>query len=148
MTSYIINQLSNKNAGDAREWALCDYYKVNRSAHNSLPYDKDSDLNTTDGKHISIKSSGFTLMSGSLCEGLTEFDEIWTLYETKTHSNTFAYITSDFTVYEMNLNEFKKFVYNFCGLERESEKNGGTMKIRCKKESKKMLRWFNNQLPA
>ena len=148
MTSYIINPIVAKNAGDAREWALCEYYNMERTAHNSESYDKNSDLNTADGKHISIKSNAFTLMSGSLCNGLTDFDEIWNLYEKNVHSDTFAYITADFTVYEMNLNEFKNFVYNFCGLERESEKNGGAMKIRCKKESKKMLRWFNNQLPA
>lgn len=148
MTSYIINQMSNKNAGDAREWALCDYYNVERTAHNSLSYDKDSDLNTTDGKHISIKSSGFTLMSGNLCEGLTNFDEIWNLYARKTHSNTFAYVTEDFTVYEMNLDEFRTFVYSFCSCEKESSKNGGMTKIRCRKESKKMLRWLTNQIPA
>lgn len=146
MTSYIINQIENKNAGDAREWALCEYYNVERATHDALPYDKGSDLNTTDGKHISIKSSGFTLMSGSLCEGLTDFDKIWNLYEHRTHSNTFAYITSDFTVYEMDMVEFKTFVYNFCGLEKESEKNGGVTKIRCRKESKKMIKWLNSQM--
>ena len=44
--------------------------------------------------------------------------------------------------YEMNLPEFKQFVYAFCHTERESEKNGGAMKIRCRKESKKMLAWL------
>ena len=148
MLCYKTKPIDAKTAGDAREWAVCIHYNVERSAHNSESYDKNSDLNTADGKHISIKSNAFTLMSGSLCNGLTDFDSIWNLYEKNVHSDTFAYVTADFTVYEMNLNEFKNFVYSFCGLERESEKNGGAMKIRCKKESKKMLRWFNNQLPA
>lgn len=148
MTAYTINIVTAKNAGDAREWALCEHYNVERSAHNSESYDKNSDLNTADGKHISIKSNAFTLMSGNLCNGLTNFDDIWNLYESKTHSNTFAYITLDFTVFEMTLKEFKSFVYSFCSLEKESSKNGGAMKIRCKKESKKMIRWLNAQLYA
>ena len=148
MTSYFapINS-SIKNNGIACEWAVCAHYGIERSTHDNSSYDKNSDLNVGD-KHISIKSNGFTLMSGSLCEGLTDFDEIWNLYESKTHSNTFAYMTSDSTVYEMNLIEFKSFVYNFCGLEKESEKNGGALKIRCRKESKKMTQWLRNQLPA
>ena len=118
MTSYLATINSSiKNNGIACEWAVCAHYGVERSTHDNSSYDKNSDLNVGD-KHISIKSNGFTLMSGSLCEGLTDFDEIWNLYERKTHSNTFAYMTSDSTVYEMNLVEFKSFVYNFCGLEK------------------------------
>ena len=141
MTTYTINRIDHRNAGIAREWALCAYYKVMRAAHDALAYDKGSDLDAA-GKHISIKASAFTLMAGSLCEGLTSFDAIWNLYAERVHSDTFAYITADFTVYEMTLAEFKTFVYTFCRLERESEKNGGALKIRCRKESGKMLRWL------
>lgn len=142
MTTYTINAIqTTNNAGIAREWALCHYYKVERTSHDHTAYDKDSDLNVGK-KHISIKASGFTLMSGGLCEGRETFDSIWELYESKVHSNTFAYITADYTVYEMNLKEFKKFVYKFCGLDRESSKNGGKVKIKARKESGKMLRWL------
>lgn len=144
MTTYTITPIDHKNAGIAREWALCAYYKLTRTAHDSLAYDKGSDLDTADGKHISIKASAFTLMAGCLCEGLTDFDSIWNLYAERVHSNIFAYITADFTVYEMNLDEFKRFVYAFAHTERESEKNGGQMKIRLRKESGKMLRWLAN----
>ena len=147
MTTYTIERIEHKNAGIAREWALCHYYKVERTAHDSLSYDKGSDLDAA-GKHISIKASAFTLMAGSLCEGIEDFDGIWNLYATRVHSDTFAYVTADFTVYEMNLDEFKKFVYAFAHTERESEKNGGALKIRLRKESGKMLKWLANMAAA
>lgn len=147
MTTYAIEKLNHKNAGIAREWALCRYYKVERTAHDSLAYDKGSDLDAA-GKHISIKASAFTLMSGALCEGIEDFDGIWSLYESRVHSDTFAYITADFTVYEMNITEFKLFVYTFAHTERESEKNGGQMKIRLRKESGKMLKWLADKAAA
>ena len=142
MTTYTIERIDHKNAGIAREWALCHYYGVERVAHDAGAYDKDSDLNAA-GKHISIKASAFTLMSGALCEGREDFDGIWNLYESRVHSDTFAYVTADFTVYEMTLEEFKVFVYTFAKTERESEKNGGAMKIRLRKESLKMLKWLS-----
>lgn len=130
-----------KNNGDRREWAVCAYEGVQRTKHDSIAYDKDSDVNAGE-RHISIKASKFTLMSGSLCEGRTSFDSIWELYAAKKHSNEWCYMTEDFTAYYMNLNEFKSFVYEFCGVEKESAKNGGAYKIRCKAESKRMLKWL------
>lgn len=150
MTTYTISRPTTaapKNEGIAREWALCAHYMVARTAHDAQPYDKASDLDAA-GKHISIKASAFTLMSGNLCEGIEDFDGIWNLYESRVHSDTFAYVTADMRVYEMNIREFKLFVYTFCKTERESEKNGGAMKIRCRKESGKMLKWLANMATA
>jgi len=130
-----------KNNGDRREWAVCAHMGVDRVHHDSGAYDRDSDVNVGN-LHISVKSSAFTLMSGALCEGLEDFDSIWALYKSKTHSNTFAYVDEDFNLYLMNMEEFEKFVYAFCKTERESEKNGGAMKIRCRKESQKMRDWL------
>ena len=141
MTTFQISAVEARNAGDAREWALCNYYGCERCKHDSLAYDKASDL-SVNGMDISIKASAITLMSGNLCNGLESFDDIWSLYAENVHSNTFAYITNDFTVYMMNLGEFERFVRTFCRTERESEKNGGAMKIRCRKESAKMLKWL------
>lgn len=141
MLTYTIESALHPNAGIAREWALCRHYMVERTSHDNLAYDKGSDLDVAD-KHISIKASAFTLMAGSLCEGRETFDGIWELYEERVHSNTFAYVTADYTVYEMNLTEFKQFVYQFAKTERESEKNGGQMKIRLRKETQKMLAWL------
>lgn len=136
-----LNSINSKNAGIAREWGLCAYYGIERTAHDSVSYDKGSDIKLSD-KAISVKASGFTLMSGSLCEGLSDFDAIWNLYASRVHSDTFAYVTEDGTTYEMNLNEFKEMVYTFCKTEKESAKNGGAIKIRCKKESAKMRAWL------
>ena len=136
-----LNSINSKNAGIVREWGLCAYYGIERTAHDSVSYDKGSDIELTD-KAISVKASGFTLMSGSLCEGLSDFDGIWNLYASRVHSDTFAYVTEDGTTYEMNLNEFKEMVYTFCKTEKESAKNGGATKIRCKKESAKMRAWL------
>ena len=148
MNTYAIDRIDHQNAGIAREWAMCRYHNVVRTVHDNLAYDKGSDLDTADGKHISIKASAFTLMAGSLCEGRDTFDGIWNLYAERVHSDTFAYITADFTVYEMGLDEFKSFVYAFGRLEAESEKNGGALKIRLRKESGKMLKWLADKAAA
>ncbi len=145
MTTYNFTPTTSKNHGIAIEWGVCSYYKIKRIAHDSNAYDKDSDINMGN-KHISIKSSKFTLMSGSLCENKTSFDEIWKLYESKVHSNTFVYGTKNGKAYEMNLQEFKQFVYTFCTLEKESAKNGSQVKIRCRAESKKMLQWLETRV--
>lgn len=130
-----------KNNGDAKEWAYCSYRGIERTTHDSKAYNVASDVEVGEEK-ISIKASKFSLMSGKLCNGLTEFNEIWTLYETNVHSNKFVYITEDFTAYEMTITEFKNFVFEFCKTEKESEKNGGAVKIRCKAESKKIIEWL------
>lgn len=142
MTTFTINHTSTaKNAGIAREHDLCAYMGINRVHHDSTDYRTSSDI-CAHGMNISVKASAFTLMSGNMCEGKTNFDDIWTLYKSTTHSNTFAYITEDYTVYMMNIAEFEQFVYMFGRTERESEKNGGAMKIRCRKETRKMVEWL------
>ena len=108
-----------KNNGIRREWAVCAYEGIERTKHDSTAYDKDSDVNAG-LRHISIKASKFSLMSGSLCEGRTEFDAIWELYATKKHSNEWCYMTEDFTAYYMTEDEFKTFVYTFCHVEKDS----------------------------
>ena len=129
MTTANLPRVSAKNEGDAREWSVCAFMGVKRTIHDSKAYDRDSDVVAGDMR-VSVKSSAFTLMSGALCNGLDTFDSIWNLYAERVHSNTFAYVTKDYTMYMMTLAEFKQFVYRFCKLERESEKNGGALKIR------------------
>ena len=135
----------SKNNGDNREFSLCAYENVARTTHDSADYRTTSDIVVGD-RHISVKASGFTLMSGNLCEGKTTFEGIWDVYEHNTHSNDFVYITVDFTAYYMTLVEFKQFVHMFGRVEREIEKNGGAMKIRSRKESKKMVEWLNAEV--
>jgi hypothetical protein len=143
MTSAILNPVSlSRNEGDNKEFSVCAYVGAERTKHDSKDFRTSSDIVVGD-RHISVKSSAFTLMSGNMCEGETTFDGIWNVYADNTHSNEFVYVAQNFIAYFMNLAEFKKFVYAFCRVERESEKNGGAMKIRCRKESKKMIEWLN-----
>lgn len=142
MTTYTINHIStSKNAGIAREHDLCAYMGIERTIHDSTDYRTSSDICLGE-RHISVKASAFTLMSGNMCEGEESFEGIWGVYKRNTHSNEWAYITEGYKVYEMNMDEFEQFVRTFAHTERESEKNGGAMKIRLRKESKKMLAWL------
>ena len=98
MKTYSIDHISDaRNAGIAREHDLCHYFGIERTAHDSSDYRSNSDINIGD-RHISVKASGFTLMSGNMCNGYDEFDDIWNLYKNTTHSNEFAYITEDYRV--------------------------------------------------
>lgn len=137
----------NKNEGINREWALCHYYGIERHTHDHQAYNVASDVEVGD-LQISAKASGFTLMSGSLCKGCKTFEGIWRRYYREVHSNTWAYITADWTCYLMDKKEFSKFVHTFCGLERESQKNGGGLKIKSRKESQKMVDWFEARCAA
>lgn len=142
MKTFQISHISPaKNKGIAREHDLCAHMGIDRTHHDSGAYDRGSDIELGD-MLISVKASGFTLMSGSLCEGRESYADIWDLYMERTHSNLWAYITADYQVYMMNRSEFTAFCETFCYVEKESQKNGGGMKIRCRKETKKMLGWL------
>lgn len=108
--------------------------------HDSRRWFAGSDV-TICGVGISIKADGFSLADARTNMGET-FDEKWSDYESRVHSTKFVYITAENIAYEMNIAEFKKFVYTFCYLSRESSKNGGGCKIRCKHESQKMRDWL------
>ena len=132
------------NGGINKEWAVCQYYGIERHTHDNGSYDVASDVEVGD-LHISVKSSGFTLMSGSKCRGCKTFEGIWRRYYKNAHSNTWAYVDNDFNCYIMNKKEFSKFVHTFGRLERESTKNGGDLKIKSLKESKKMVSWLEER---
>ena len=140
-------EITGKNEGIIREWSICRHFGIIREKHDSVAYNKGSDFSAY-GKNHSVKASGASLMSGKLCQGLEDFEAIWDLYEKNVHSDTFDYITKDYTVYEMNINEFKKFVFTFGRLERESKKNGEQVKIKLLKESKKMINWLEGMAIA
>ncbi len=147
MTTIIYVPHSDKNFGIAAEHGLCDVFGITRTKHDNSSYCTNSDI-CVGNMAISVKASGFSLMSAKLCDGCKDFDGIWNIYESRVHSNVFAYCTKDGVAYMMNIAEFKQFVYAFCALERESKKNGGGVKIRCRKESKKMLAWLNMRVAA
>lgn len=106
--------------------------------HDHLAYTAGSDIPEY---HMSVKSEKFTLMSGNLCES-QEFDGIVEEFFTKTASKCFAYVTQEMKCFVMNADEFRCFVCQFCGLSRESTKNGGRLKVQMRSESKKVLSWL------
>ena len=50
--------------------------------------------------------------------------------------------------YVMNKSEFEEFLRTFAYMDRDSKKNGGLTKIKCRKESQKMLNWFEGRVAA
>lgn len=88
---------------------------------------------------MSVKSDHFTLAAKLNGDNMAEMiDDFFN----RTSSTVFAYVTREMFVYMMNAVEFRAFIETFGVLERESEKNGGGVKVRCKHESKKMLAWL------
>lgn len=148
MTKYYVGNFIDatiKNEGDKREWAVCAYYGITRTTHDGKAYNKASDVDTGN-KRISVKSSQCTLMSGSLCRGCSTFEGIWRRYRKQAHSEYTAYVTEDFYVYEMDMDEFSKFVHTFGRLGHESTSKGGELKMRVLKESKKMVKWLEERV--
>lgn len=129
------------NDGDLREWACGRAFGITRNKHDSGRYDRGSDVEVGERK-ISVKYGGFSLMHGNLCEGQTTMEGIWSVYETHTHSNEFAYISKAFVMYLMTLAEFKEFIFTFGSIQHESTKNGGKAKIKCNGETKKRIAWL------
>ena len=145
MTMYAhLPTIEHHNAGIASQRALALYCGQVQTRQDDVRYNEGSDV-VAFGMNISVKATGFTLMSSLLCEGLTDFEDIWNLYATRVHSDHFAYVTEDFDCYMMNLAEFGIFVHTFCRLEKDSAKNGGMVKIRCRHESEKMRKWLRER---
>lgn len=113
-------------------------------SHDHVPFFADSDIPEFE---MSVKSNSFTLASAKVNFGST-FEEKWQDFKARVHSTQFAYVTEDFIAYIMSLDEFERFVHQFCYLDRESTKNGGGLKIKCRKESTKMLKWLTEQVAA
>ena len=126
------------NFGNHAEQALAFTLTGEIRLHDSVPFYADSDIPEF---NMSVKSSGFTLASGKINKGET-FDEKIQDFVNRVHSDKFAYVTLDMTAYIMDISEFVEFLYAFCYLNRDSKRNGGLLKIKCKKESQKMLDWF------
>jgi len=140
-----IPQVSTKdNHGDACEENY-DFFKTGSiSGKDSVAYDKGSDVEH-EGIGYSIKSSHFTLASAKLIKG-EDMTEKLDFYFAHVHSTVFVYITKAHDAYEMTAIEFREFLEVFGTLEKESTKNGGGYKVRCRAESKKMLQWFEARI--
>ena len=105
---------------------------------DAVPFDMDSDIPEFS---ISVKSARFTLASASALSATT-FDGQLNEFSERVHSEKFAYVTKNNMVYIMDKVEFLDFCHEFCGWEQESKKNGGAYKVRCRKESKRMIKWL------
>lgn len=128
-----------KNAGQHAEQALAFTLTNEMRKHNSMAFDQASDIPEF---NMSVKSSRFTLASASMLEASDKEGQIAEYFK-RVHSTHVAYVTKDFSkAYVMDMAEFKKFIELFCSLTRESTKNGGGKKLKCRAESKKMIEWF------
>jgi hypothetical protein len=134
-------EVYKNNAGKNWEISLDHHIGGNRTKGDNVSCADGADL-TWNGLEISVKSARFTLMSGSLSKDCNGFDEIFQRYTEIDKSNCVVYMTKAGDGYMMTHEEFKEFVYRFCGLERESERNGRYWKIKARSESKALLEWL------
>lgn len=135
-----VSTLSNK--GQAAQQNLDNKLTGQIRKPDSCPYYMDSDIPELD---MSVKSSRFTLASAR-CMTADTFEGQLDEYANRVHSNKFAYVGQNDIAYIMTLDEFLDFVRTFCTWARESKKNGGGYKIRCRAESKKMLAWLEARI--
>lgn len=106
--------------------------------HDNVPYNMGSDI---EALHMSIKSSRFTLTSGKAMQA-QDFEGQLAEYIANTASTQVTYMAMNMVAYVMDMAEFEAFVRAFCTLQKDSSKNGGYNKIRCKHESKHMIEWL------
>ena len=141
MKKIIIKQLERvyNNNGQHYEQCATFTYTGEIRQHDNVAYDKGSDIPEY---HISVKSSAFSLASAKLIKGETVAEQL-AYYMEHTASKKILYVTENYDGYEMNLTEFAEFVMMFCYMTRESSKSGGGLKVRARKESKKMLEWLS-----
>ena len=103
--------------------------------HDSVEFSKGADV-----LDYSIKTSHASLPS--TLRGETIADKLADMYK-RDYANKYVYISDDNVAYIMNKCEFTAFVLAFGRLERDSQKNGGGMKVRLLRESTRMLAWLN-----
>ena len=103
--------------------------------HDSVEFSKGCDV-----LDYSIKTSHASLPS--TLKGETIADKLNDMYK-RDYANKYVYISDNNDAYIMNKCEFTAFVTEFGRLERDSQKNGGGMKVRLLRESSRMLAWLN-----
>lgn len=146
MTTINVTEITRTyaNWGNHCEQALAFTLTGEMRKHDRVPFYMDSDIPEY---NMSVKSSGFTLASGKINMGDT-FEEKLNDFFSRVHSDKFAYVTENMVAYVMDAKEFEKFLRTFSYMDRDSTKNGGLLKIKCRKESKAMLRWFADMMAA
>ena len=77
----------------------------------------------------------------TVCKGL-DLDE----YLARDTATRYAYVTADFlTAYVMDKREWREFCQTFGTITRESDKNGGALKIRLRYETPIMREWLDKR---
>lgn len=109
--------------------------------HDNVPFDMDSDIPEF---HCSVKSSRFTLCSGSMLTA-QDFDGQIAEYMARTASTVVCYMAMNGYAYFMNMVEFEMFLRRFCSLQRES--GGKFMKVRMRSaESDTHIKWLESHI--
>lgn len=103
--------------------------------HDSVEFSKGADV-----LDYSIKTSHASLPP--TLKGETIADKLNDMYK-RDYANKYVYISDNNDAYIMDKREFTAFVTEFGRLERDSQKNGGGMKVRLLRESSRMLAWLN-----
>lgn len=85
-----------------------------------------------DYEDIQIKSARATICKGTDLKSHIENDV----------ARRYVYITKSLIAYEMNKAEYLEFTMIFATVTRESQKNGGALKMRLKSESREMIEWL------
>lgn len=89
-----------------------------------------------DYKGTQIKSA-----RASICKGIDIEKHI-----EEDGATEYAYVTEDRFAYIMNPFEYIEFVKTFSTITRESEKNGGQVKLRFKSESRQMIEYLHERV--
>lgn len=112
-----------------------------REKHDNVPFDIDSDIPEF---HCSVKSSRFTLCSGSMLTA-QDFDGQIAEYMARTASTVVCYMAMNGYAYFMDMVEFEMFLRRFCSLQRES--GGKFMKVRMRSaESDTHIKWLESHI--
>ena len=133
-----VNFRNYKSNGQHKEQALAYVLTGEIRKADKIPFYMGSDIPEYE---MSVKSSKFSLMNGNACI-CQDFNGIVEEFFSRAKSTKFAYVTNDMVAYVMDIEQFRQFVYLFCGLERESQKNGGRYKVKMRAESKKTIAWL------
>ena len=123
------------NAGEFKEAIRKAVAGLECKKDANTPFDEGSDIEET---NTSVKSSGATI---SPLKGET-VEEIMSEYFKRVHSDNWDYVTivdDRVIVYNMDADEFKEFVRTFGNVTERKV-------VRLKKESSKMIRWFEERI--
>lgn len=132
---YTFDGTHYMNAGEFKESIRKAVAGLECKKDANTPFDKGSDI---EEYNTSVKSSGATI---SPVKGDT-VEEIMEEYFERVHSTNWDYVTlvdEEVIVYNMNASEFKEFVEEFGRVNTRKV-------VRLKKESSKMIKWFEERL--